>query len=83
MAARVDKEQGRADGPSEEPVLVTGPEAATLAGVEPATIRRWKARGKLAPVDKNARGENLYTLPDVFAVQRGEDPRTHWRHAAT
>lgn len=65
------------------PVLVTGPQAAILASVEPATIRRWKARGKLTPAGTNDRGENLYALPDVFAVQRGEDPRTHWRHAAT
>lgn len=60
-------------------MLVTTGEAATLAHVEPATIRRWKARDKLRPVGVRPDGASLYRLADVFEINRGEDPRTHWR----
>lgn len=62
----------------ELPVLVTTSEAAVLAKVEPATIRRWKARKKLRPVGRTPDGKNLFELPAVFRVQRGDDPRDHW-----
>lgn len=69
------------DGDEDLPVLLTTAEAAVLAAVDPATIRRWKHRRKLAPVARGAHGEHLFALADVFALRRGVDPRTRWRHA--
>ncbi|MDH6111934.1 DNA-binding transcriptional MerR regulator [Kitasatospora sp. MAP12-15] len=40
--------------------LLTGPEAAALCGVDPATIRSWKRRGLLEPAGLDDRGRPLY-----------------------
>jgi hypothetical protein len=49
-------------------VYVTGPEAATLAHVEPSTWRSWVHRGKVQPVGQTSAGHLLFALPDVFAM---------------
>lgn len=61
------------------------PEAARLVGVQPVTIRKWRARGHLVPQGLDERGYPLYTREAVRAAERrvrdngiatsGVDPR--------
>lgn len=50
--------------------LVTGAQAATIAGVAPATIRTWAARGHLAPVTEPGKRPQLYRVQDVLRAAR-------------
>ncbi|MDG9701676.1 MerR family transcriptional regulator [Streptomyces sp. DH37] len=52
-------------------------EAARIAGVKPDTIRIWKRRRKIEPVDLGDDGPELFHLPTVYAaslVKRGRPP---------
>jgi hypothetical protein len=49
--------------------LLTGPQAAELCGVRPATVRSWRHRGLLAPDGLDERGRPLYTQ---LAIARAE-----------
>lgn len=49
---------------------VTTSDAATLAGVTPATIRTWAARGHLAPVTEPGKRPQLYRVQDVLRAAR-------------
>lgn len=76
----------RADG------YVTGPQAAQMAGVDPATIRQWRRRGHLKPRGLDEHGHPLYHPDDVAHAdkrvrdnglrQSGIDPRTLRKVAA-
>lgn len=49
--------------------LITGPEAAILAGVSEATIRQWATRGKIRRFPGRRRCEGThYARPEVEAV---------------
>lgn len=50
--------------------LLTSNQAAELAQVHPATIRSWKARGHLIPIEHDPRGRPLYRGIDVFKAER-------------
>lgn len=45
-------------------------DAATLAGVTPATIRTWSARGYLAAVTEPGKRPQLYRVQDVLKAAR-------------
>lgn len=45
-------------------------DAAALAGVTPATIRTWAARGHLAPVTEPGKRPQLYRVQDVLRAAR-------------
>jgi MerR HTH family regulatory protein len=76
----------RADG------YITGPQAAQLAGVDPATIRKWRQRGHLEPRGLDERGFPLYHPDDVARADKrvrdnglrtsGIDPRSQRKAAA-
>ena len=44
-------------------------EAALFAGVQPETVRQWKARGHLAPASYGERGRPLYLGIDVLRAE--------------
>lgn len=50
--------------------VVSTRDAATLAGVTPATIRTWAARGHLAPVTEPGKRPQLYRVQDVLRAAR-------------
>ena len=50
--------------------LLYGAEAAALVGVAPSTIRMWKMRGRLRPVDRP--GRPLFRVKDVLQAARRE-----------
>ncbi|MFC3986470.1 helix-turn-helix domain-containing protein [Streptosporangium jomthongense] len=52
-----------------EEVYVTTKEAAELCGVKPAAVRQWVRRGHLAPVDRDERGQMLFTQLDVAKAE--------------
>lgn len=58
-------------------MTVTTEEAATLAGVAPATIRQWVVRGDLEPVRRGARPMR-FAYDDVCRVQRAKRSQA-WR----
>jgi predicted site-specific integrase-resolvase len=58
-------------------VTVTTEEAATLAGVQPSTIRSWVLRGWLEPVRRGARPLR-FVYDDVSRCQFEHRPET-WR----
>ncbi len=62
-------------------MTVTTEEAAELAGVDPATIRKWVSRGDLEPVRRGVKPLRFH-YEDVARVQRSKRPRA-WvaRHA--
>lgn len=62
-------------------MTVTTEEAAELAGVDPATIRKWVSRGDLEPVRRGVKPLRFH-YEDVARVQRSKRPRS-WvrRHA--
>jgi hypothetical protein len=49
--------------------LLTGPQAATLCGVDPATIRSWRFRGLIEPAGLDSKGRPLYSQ---LAIARAE-----------
>jgi hypothetical protein len=54
--------------------LITGAEAALLAGVAEATIRQWATRGKIRRFPGRCRREGtLYARPDVEHVATDRD----------
>ena len=55
--------------------LLTGPQAADLCGVGPATIRQWKCRGLLAPAGLDERGRPLYRQLDVALAEKATRKR--------
>jgi hypothetical protein len=65
--------------------LLTTPQAARMVGVTPATVRKWKQRGWLAPQGLDEHGYPLYTRQAVREAERlvrenglrtsGVDPR--------
>lgn len=62
-------------------MTVTTDEAATLAGVQPVTIRQWVMKGWLEPVRRGAKPLR-FRYDDVARVQRDHRPSTwHARHA--
>lgn len=62
-------------------MIVTTEEAATWAGVKPATVRGWVLKGWLEPLRRGAKPLR-FRYEDVAAVQREHRPET-WarRHA--
>jgi len=50
--------------------LLTTPEAARLAGVSAATIRKWRQRGWLAPQGLDEHGRPLHTREAVRAAEQ-------------
>lgn len=58
-------------------MTVTTDEAATLAGVQPVTIRQWVMKGWLEPVRRGAKPLR-FRYDDVARVQRDHRPST-WR----
>ena len=60
--------------------LLTTAEAAHIAGVTTAAVRKWKERGLLAPAGLDENGHNLYRLRDVAKAERATRNRT-WRSA--
>lgn len=65
--------------------FLTTPESAALAGVSPATIRKWRQRGHLKPQGLDERGHPLHTAEAVREAEEsaraaglrtsGVDPR--------
>lgn len=49
---------------------VNGPQAAEMAGVDPATIRQWRKRGYLEPRGLDERGNPLYHPDDVARADK-------------
>jgi DNA-binding transcriptional MerR regulator len=49
-------------------VLFTATEAAELLGVEPATITKWSARGRLTPAGRKGRA-HLYRWGDLSEAE--------------
>ncbi|MET8624549.1 helix-turn-helix domain-containing protein [Kitasatospora sp. NPDC004669] len=49
--------------------LLTGPEVATLCGIDPATVRQWRRRGHLAPAGLDERGRPLYRQIDAARAE--------------
>jgi predicted site-specific integrase-resolvase len=64
------------------PALVTGPIAATEAGVATATIRKWVQLGHLTAAARQGK-KHLYRLEDVFAAERTASRRADSRTAIT
>lgn len=60
--------------------LLTGTEAAALAGVAPATIRTWHHLGRLTPVARQGRAW-LYLESDVLTVEAETRRLGRRRHA--
>lgn len=58
-------------------MTVTTDEAAELAGVDPAVIRKWVMRGDLEPVRRGAKPLR-FRYEDVARVQRDKRPKV-WR----
>lgn len=58
-------------------MTVTTDEAATIAGVDPTTIRKWVMRGDLEPVRRGAKPLRFH-YDDVARVQASKRPR-RWR----
>ncbi|MFI6117465.1 MerR family transcriptional regulator [Kitasatospora sp. NPDC051164] len=59
--------------------LLTGPESARLAGVDPATIRQWKRRGLIQPDGLDDHDRPLYrqmTIARAEAKTRKRAGRT-------
>ena len=50
--------------------LLTGPQAADLCGVSPATIRSWKKRGLIAPDGLDERGRPLYRQLTIALAEK-------------
>jgi excisionase family DNA binding protein len=48
---------------------ITARDAATLCGVDPATIRKWVQRGTLTPGGVDERGRRLFRLVDVAKAE--------------
>lgn len=63
-------------------MTVTTDEAAEIAGIDPAVIRKWVMRGDLEPVRRGARPLR-FDYDDVAHVQASKRPKS-WlrRHAA-
>lgn len=49
---------------------VSAREAADAAGVRVELVWKWRSRGKLIPVDVDARGRPLFDVDDVWAVEK-------------
>lgn len=49
---------------------ITGPQAAQLAGVDPATIRKWRQRGHLRARGLDEHGNPLYHPDDVARADK-------------
>lgn len=58
-------------------MTVTTEEAATIAGIQPVTIRQWVMKGWLEPVRRGAKPLRFH-YDDVARVQREHRPGT-WR----
>lgn len=58
-------------------MTVTTEEAATLAGVDPAVLRKWVLRGDLEPVRRGAKPLRFH-YDDVARVQREKRSKA-WR----
>ena len=56
--------------PSRPDGYLTTPEAATLVGVKPWLIRKWRQRGYLAPQGLDERGNPLHTPEAVRAAEK-------------
>jgi len=50
--------------------LVSTSEAAQIAGVSAATVRKWKQRGLIAPAGLDERNRPLYRMRDVALTER-------------
>lgn len=63
-------------------MTVTTDEAAEIAGIDPAVIRKWVMRGDLEPVRRGAKPLRFH-YEDVARVQASKRPKA-WRerHAA-
>jgi DNA-binding transcriptional MerR regulator len=61
--------------------LVSTAQAAFLAGVTDATIRKWRERAKLTPAGIDDQGHPLYRLIDIARVERAtrEKARRTWQ----
>ena len=63
--------------------LLTGPEAALLCEVSPATIRSWKHRGLLVAAGLDPRGRPLYTQLAVAQAEAATRDRARRAPART
>ena len=54
-------------------------DAATLAGVDAATVRQWKARGHLTPAGLDESGRPLFRGIDVLRAEAKTRHRAHRR----
>lgn len=63
-------------------MIVTTDEAATIAGIDPAVIRKWVMRGDLHPLRRGAKPLRFH-YDDIARVQADKRTKT-WRqrHAA-
>jgi len=61
--------------------LVTAADAAAVAGVAVATIRKWKERGLIEPTGLDEKGRPLYRLLDIAKAERAtrDKARRTWR----
>ena len=50
--------------------LINSTDAATIAGVSAATIRKWKERGIIQPTGIDERNRPLYRLADIARAER-------------
>lgn len=85
LSGRVTMFITRGDG------YVTTADAADIVRVTPATIRKWRQRGHLAPRGLDERGNPLYAPADVIAAEKrvrdngvrasGVDPRRQRKSA--
>ncbi|MCG6499448.1 MerR family transcriptional regulator [Kitasatospora sp. A2-31] len=62
--------------------LLTGPESARLAGVNPATIRQWKRRGLIQPDGLDEHGRPMYRQMTIARAERATRDRAGRRIAA-